>query len=175
MSTDITPPDDLTEKRTKLLKVIASDLEETEFARSQLNAHLYYNDVGDLIEEEDSEEEDTLQTTTDLLNKIVEEDGHLLKTEQGGTNRFILDTEADEEAGDQVTAVTPSEISDLVSQIAERYGAHIGIPDDRLVEWGFVCNRVNSTVGHQVIRVASNPNRYELTAEGGDLIEEELL
>ncbi|AZH26847.1 hypothetical protein [Haloplanus aerogenes] len=175
MSKGLTQPDDLTEKRTKLLKVTASDLGQAEFARSQLNAHLYYNDVGHLIGEEDEEEEATLQTTTSLLNTIVEEDGYLHKTEQGGTNRFIIDTEADEDAGDQVTAVTPSEIADLVAQVADRHGVSIKIPEDRLPEWSFVCDRVNSAVGHRVLQVASNPNRYRMTTKGLRLIKDELL
>ena len=175
MSTELTPTDELTEKRTKLLKISAADLGRDEFARSQLNAHLYYNDVGHLIGEEDDEEEATLQTTTDLLNKIVNEDGYLIKTEQGGTNRFIIDTEADENRDEQVTAVTPSEIADLISQIEERYGVSIGIPEDRLPEWGFVCDRVNGAVGHRVLRIASNPNRYRLTSKGLEQVKSELL
>ncbi|ELY99460.1 hypothetical protein [Natrialba asiatica] len=175
MTGTLTQTDELTEKRTEIIKVIAADFERTEFARSQLNAHMYYNDMGHLIEEDDDEEEDTLQTTTGLLNKIAEEDGYLHKTEQGGTNRFIIDTGADEDEGDQVTAVTPNEIAQLVAQIADRHGVTINIPEDRLPEWGFVCNRVNGTVGSNVLRIASNPNRYRLTTEGLELVQEELL
>ena len=175
MSTTFTPTDELTDKRTQILKVIAADFGKDELARSQLNAHMYYDDMGAYIEEEDGEEEDTLQTTTDLLNKIVEEDGYLAKTEQGGTNRFVLDTEAEDDEDDIVTGVTPDEIAKLVSQISDRHGVRINIPEDRLTEWGFVCSKVNSAVGHQVLRVASNPNRYRLTKEGLKLIEKELL
>lgn len=175
MSTSLTPTDELTSKRTQLLKVIAADLERSEFARSQLNAHLYYDDVDHLIEEDDEKEKATLQTTTGLLNKIVEEDGYLLKTEQGGTIRFVIDTEADADNGDDVTGVTPNEIAKIVEQIEERYGISIKIPEDRLHEWGYVCNRVNDAVGHQVLRIASNPNRYRLTSTGLRLIQDELL
>jgi hypothetical protein len=175
MSTELTPTDELTEKRTKLLKISAADLGRDEFARSQLNAHLYYNDVGHLIGEEDDEEEATLQTTTDLLNKIVDEDGYLVKTEQGGTNRFILFTEADDDSDDQVTAVTPSEIAKLISQIEKRYGVSIDIPEDRLIEWSYVCERINGAVERQILRVVSNPNKYRLTSEGLDAIKNELL
>lgn len=175
MSTDTTHPDDLTEKRTTLLRIIADDLGQDEFARSQLNAHLYYQDVGKHLDEEDEEEQDTIQTTTDLLNTIAEEDGYLKMTEQGGRNSFVLDTEADEDVGDRVTAVTPSEIAEMVTQVAERHGTQIQIPDDRLGEWGYVCGQVNSAVGHQVLRVASNPNKYRMTAQGLKLVKENLL
>lgn len=175
MSTTLTTPDDLTEKRTKLLKIIADDLSQEEFARSQLNAHLYYKDVGKHLEEDDGEEEATIQTTTGLLNKIVEEDSYIEKTQQGGTNSFVLDTEADQEAGDRVTAVTPSEVADIVAQVADRHGVTVNIPEDRYIEWGFVCDQVNSKVGHQVLRVASNPNKYRLTSKGLQLVEDKLL
>lgn len=175
MSKTVTSADDLTEKRTKLLKIIADDLGQNEFARSQLNAHLYYNDVGKHLEEDDGEEEANIQTTTNLLNTIADEDGYLEKTQQGGTNSFVLDTEAEEEAGDRVTAVTPSEVADIVAQVAERHGIAVKIPEERYIEWGFVCDRVNGSVGHQVLRVASNPNEYRLTSKGLHLIENELL
>lgn len=175
MSTTLTPTEELTHKRKQVLKVIAADFENEELARSQLNAHMYYDDMGEFIEEEDDEEEDTLQTTTSLLNKIVEEDGYLIKTEQGGTNRFVLDTEADEDEDNNVTGVTPNEIAKLVSQIENRHDVRVGISEDRLSDWGHVCSEVNDAVGHRVLRVVSNPNRYRLTKKGLKLIEKELL
>jgi hypothetical protein len=175
MCAKLTPIDGLTDKRTELLKVIAADLADQEFARSQLNAHLYYEDVGHLIDEEDDTEEDTIQTTTGLLNNIVEEDYYLRKTQQGGDTSFILDTEASEEDGETVTAVKPSEIAEVVDQVAERHGISIHIPEDELPKWNVVCRKVNDAVGHQVLRIASTPNKYELREEGRKLIENELL
>ncbi|SDM50520.1 hypothetical protein SAMN04487949_1888 [Halogranum gelatinilyticum] len=175
MSEDPTPTEELTEKRTKLLKVIAADLPNTEFARSQLNAHLYYNDVSEHIDEDDDEEEDTLQTTTSLLNKIVEEDGYLKKTQQGGETSFILDDEADEDKGEKVTAVTPSEIRTIVSQVCNRHGVSVSFTDDEIVRWSLVTRRVNAAVGHRVLRIASMPNEYRLREAGYEIIADELL
>lgn len=171
---DFTDPDDLTKKRTKLLRVIEDDFEGEEFARSNLNADLYYEDQTEHLDVEDDEDTATIQTTTDLLNKIQEEDGYLVKTQQGGKSAFVLDTEADEEDGDRVTGVTPSELSGMASQVLDRHGVSADLSDVNFGNWNEVCDRVNEAVGKRVLVIRSEPNLYCLREEAAEIIRNKL-
>lgn len=173
MTQGLTPPDNLTEKRAKLLKSIRAEEDDlgNDFARSQLNAVLYYNDMSDVIGEDDGKEEDTLQTTTKLLNKIQEEDGYLKKTQQGGENAFVIDTEASEEAGEKVTGVNPSELTKLAFQVLDRHGISDDLSEVDFADWGDVISSVNSLVGKRVLMVKSEPNEYRLVDEAREIID----
>ena len=173
---DMTAPntevENLTDKRRELLKAAVAKQDELseKFARSQLNAVLYYEDMSGVIEADDSEEEPTLQTTTNLLNKIADEDGYLVKVSQGGGAAFVLDRNADEEAGETVTGVTPEDLRQLARQVLNRNGASANLSDVDFGNWQEVISVVNKAVGKRVLMVRSEPNRYRLTESGVEAI-----
>lgn len=169
-----TEVENLTDKRRELLKAVVAKQDELpeKFARSQLNAVLYYEDMSGVIEAEDAEEEPTLQTTTDLLNKIADEDGYLVKVSQGGGSAFVLDRNADEKAGEKVTGVTPGDLRELASQVLDRNGATANLSDVDFGNWQEVIRVVNGAVEKRVLMVKSEPNRYRLTKAGVKAIQD---
>ncbi|MDL0126301.1 hypothetical protein [Halobacterium salinarum] len=172
MTRAITEVSDLTDKRRELLKAAVAKQDELpeKFARSQLNAVLYYEDMSGVIEADDSEEEDTLQTTTNLLNKIANEDGYLAKVSQGGGSAFVLDRYADEESGEKVTGVTPEDLREMAHQVLDRNGTSTDLSDVDFGNWQAVIRAVNKAVGKGVLMVKSEPNKYRLTERGIEAI-----
>ncbi len=176
--------DDWTDKRTKLAEAIETLEDEftgedhrfgdREFCRRQLNVVLYKKDMSEVTDEEDQEEEENLQTTTDLLNKMTDEDDILNRTRQGGTSAFVLDTGADEERGEQVTGVTPSDLRTMVAQVEERREVHIDTSDVDLGDWNEVADAVNEALKERVFIIQSEPSLFRLTEEARKVIREEL-
>lgn len=172
---NLTPYEELTDKRQQLLNVVTAEFgTDTEFARSHLNAVLYKYDVSSYIEDDDEEEEATIQTTTDLLNKIVEEDAYLKKTQQGGDTSFVIDTEADEEQGEKVTGTTPSEVSDLAHQVLNRHGVSADLSQMDFGNWNEVVDKVNGRVSKRVLMIKSTPNKYRLRGPAAASVQQKL-
>lgn len=174
---------DLTEKRRKVAKALAivehefvdrTRYEDGEFARSQANAAFRENDLTEVLDETDEEGKQTLETTTDLLNKIQEEDGYFRKTQQGGESAFVIDTEAVEEDGDTVTGATASELREIASQVLQRYGIDADLSDIDFTDWREVIQTVNRLVGHRVLMVKSEPNLYRFTDEARKIVHDDL-
>lgn len=170
MSTNLTPYDELTDKRQLLLKVIEENLDDGRFTRSHLNAVLYYEDHSEILDEDDDEDTDTVQTTTGLLNKIVEDDGYLAKPVQGGGTAFVLDRNANEDRDERVTGVTPSELSEMAHQILDRNGVSRDLSHVDFGDWGEVLDAVNSAIGKKVLIIRAKPNRYELRETAAEVI-----
>lgn len=175
--------DELTSKRQKVVKGLATveyefadreRYEDGEFARSQANAAFRENDLTKVLDEDDEEGEQSLETTTDLLNKIQEEDGYLEKTQQGGGSAFVIDTEAEEERGETVTGVTASDLAELASQVLDRHNVTADLSDVDFNDWREVIQTVNRLVGDQILMVKSEPNLYRLTDEARAIVHEEL-
>ncbi|OIB58040.1 hypothetical protein [Natrialba sp. SSL1] len=172
MTQAITEVSDLTDKRRELLKAAVAKQDELsdEFARSQLNAVLYYEDMSSVIEADDSEEEATLQTTTNLLNKITDEDGYLVKVSQGGGSAFVLDRNADEDAGEKVTGVSPADLREMADQVLDRNSVTADLSDVDFGNWQEVIRVVNNAVKKRILMVKAEPNRYRLTERGIEAI-----
>ena len=183
MATKLTKPDELTDKRKKLAKAIEAlegnftgraRYEDGEFARSQLNAVLYKEDMSKPLKISDKKKDENFKTTTRLLNKLAEEDGYLRKTQQGGQTAFVIDTGANADAGDKVTGVTPSDLSDLARQVFDRHGVSGGLSGIDFRDWGDVMSKVNQRVGKRVLMIKSEPNLYELRDEARKAIRKSL-
>lgn len=176
--------DDLTKKRQKIAaatETVESEFtgedhrfDDREFARSQLNEVFAAVDLTEVIGEEDEEGERTLQTTTDLLNKMTEEDGIFKKTQQGGDSAFVLDTRADEDKDEQVTGVTASDLAEMANQIQRRTDEHIPLGDVDFSDWGDVISTVNGALGRPELVIKSEPNLYRLTDAARKAIRKEL-
>jgi hypothetical protein len=136
--------DNLTDKRQEVLEASLDLFGTEDFVRSELNAVWSSG-----------------KTTTGLLNAIVE-DGWLELVERGGGSAFVLDRNADEDKGDQVTGVTPSELSDLAHQVLDRNGISADLSHVDFGDWEQVTTEVNSLVSRQVLVVRSMPNRYRV-------------
>lgn len=177
-------PNNWTDKRTKIAAATEAvegeftgpehRFDDGEFARSQLNEVFAAVDLSEVIGEEDEEGERTLQTTTGLLNKMTEEDGILRKTQQGGDSAFVLDTRADEDEGEQVTGVTPSDLAEMADQIQKRTDKHIPLEGVDFSDWGDVISTVNDALGRPELMIKSEPNIYWLTDEARKVIRNEL-
>lgn len=144
--------EDLTEKRKELVKAIADHMGKEEFARSQLNSAF----------SEETDDDTAIQTTTHLLNKLVEEDGYIVRSRSGGDNAFVLDTGADENRDEQITGVTASELAKIASQIQQRTNEDIPLEDVDFTDWGEVIARINESLGEPVLMIKSEPNLYRM-------------
>lgn len=177
------PFDELTDKRQKVLKGLVKHegeftgrdrYDDGEFARSQANEVFRQHDLSDILGEEDEKGEPTLETTTDLLNKIQEEDGYLEKNQQGGESAFVIDTEANEESGEKVTGTSPSELSDLAFQVLDRHGISADLDHVDFADWRQVIETVNRLVGKRMLMIKSDPNLYEIPDEARGILLDEL-
>jgi len=173
--------EDLTDKRQKVVKALAatedafvgrSRYDDGEFARSQVNAVFYKSDLSEVIDEDDDTDTATLQVTTDLLNKIEEEDGWFTKTQQGGDAAFVIDAGASEAADERVTGVTPDQLSTMAHQVLERHGIEADLSHVNFGDWNEVIDEVNSLVRSRVLMIKSEPNLYELTSESRSELED---
>lgn len=184
MASRVLDTDELTEKRQKIAAAtVAVESEFTgedhrfgdrKFARSQLNEVFAAVDLTEVIGEEDEEGERTLQTTTDLLNKMTEEDGIFKKTQQGGDSAFVLDTRADEDKDELVTGVTASDLAEMANQIQRRTDEHIPLGDVDFSDWGDVISTVNGALSRPELMIKSEPNIYRLTDDARKAIRKKL-
>lgn len=145
-----------------------------EFTRSQLNEVFRQRDLSSVIDSNDTEGEQTLKTTTKLIEKIADEDGYLRQTQQGGDSAFVIDTEADESQGDQVTGVSEAEVSNLAFQVLNRYDIATELNHVDFNNWDEVISEVNRMVGHPVLMVKSDPHVFRWTEEGKQIVKRHL-
>lgn len=151
MSSEITDPDDLTSKRREIVQTAEVQFGDDTFACGDINNHL------------------SEQTTTQTLDKVVDEDGYLQKY-PGGNSMLLAHIPGEEPE----TAFTQQQMETLARKMINREGLSLSA---EAVEWWkkderetFV-EKFNRGASSVWFRATWTRNKYRLTNSAREILQ----
>lgn len=153
--------DQLTQVRRSLLQTIAEEIGQKEFTRSDLEQAIRVATLTAPIPAE--------TVSTALLERLVE-DNYLVKV-SGPDMPLVVDTQAGENEI-QVAVLGSEDLQELIEQVVERENLELAFSEVSPSNTKEIIRQVNSAVGEQVLILTETSNKYKLSDEALEILDQ---